>query len=120
MHALVEHEMDPSTPKNKNVMMQRLANAHLERNSGDTQPHSRATLRSEASVTILGGIIDLSNILPYASFHVSNNPALQQKLYEEIMTVWPDPRSPAPAYEVLRHLPYLVSHFYDSFFSRIF
>ena len=101
-------------------MMQRLANANLERNSGDTQPHSRATLRSEASVTILGGIIDLSNILPYASFHVSNNPALQQKLYEEIMTVWPDPRSPAPAYEVLRHLPYLVSHFYDSFFSRIF
>ncbi|KAJ5673623.1 cytochrome p450 domain-containing protein [Penicillium longicatenatum] len=107
VHALVEHELDPSTPKSKNSMVQRLVNAHTENTYRDGHPHPRATLRAEAAVTMMGGFIDLSNILPYATFQVANNLALQEKLYEELKNVWPDSRTLAPDYEVLRHLPYL-------------
>jgi hypothetical protein len=105
----LDHEKDPSTPKNKDSMAQRLLNAHLDSKSGHAVPHSDGVVISEAEVTMWGGIIDLSNILPYGTFEVSQSATLQEKLYEELRGVWPDASSPVPSYEVLRHLPYLVS-----------
>lgn len=115
MYSLVEHEMDPKTPKNEDSMVQRLANSHLSGKTVQTEPHSQATLRSEAAVTIMGGFIDMANIFPYGTFKVAQDPKLQKALYEELKDVWPNHFTPIPSYEVLRHLPYLVSNFFTFF-----
>lgn len=108
MEAMIQHEKGSSTQKNPDAMMQRLINARYGGNGESTAPYSDAVLQSEAEVTIWGGIIDLSNILPLGTFMVSQNPELQTSLHEELKAAWPDSRTPVPAYEVLRHLPILV------------
>ncbi|PKS11144.1 hypothetical protein jhhlp_002905 [Lomentospora prolificans] len=108
MTALVRHEKREGAPKRENCMMQRLINAHLGDKSKSKEPLSEAALEAEAEVTMWGGIIDLSNILPFGTFMVSQSPQLQQELYEELRSAWPDIRAPAPLYEDLRQLPILV------------
>lgn len=109
MAALIQHENDQSTHKNMDCMMQRLMNAHLHSKSESSTPLSDAVLQSGAEVTMWGGVIDLSNILPFGTFMVSQDSQLQQRLYEELKSTWPDLHTPIPSYDVLRQLPLLVS-----------
>lgn len=109
MAALIQHENDQSTHKSVDCMMQRLMNAHLHNKSESSAPLSDAVLQSEAEVTMWGGILDLSNILPFGTFMVSKDSQLQQRLYEEVKSAWPDLRNPIPSYDTLRQLPLLVS-----------
>lgn len=90
--------------------MQRLMKAHLDPKSGSKEPHSDDVLISEALVTMWGGIIDMANLLPYGTFKVAQDTELCERIYEEIRTVWQNINDPVPSYEVLRHLPYLVSN----------
>ena len=106
---LVRYEKDQNTPKNMDSMLQRLINAHLESKLEGATPFSDVVLASEAVVTMWGGIIDLSNIVPFGTFMISQDLQLQQRLYEELKSTWADLNTPVPSYEVLRHLPLLVS-----------
>ena len=90
-------------------MLQRLINAHRERKPEGVKPLSDTVLASEAVVTMWGGIIDLSNIVPFGTFMISQDLQLQQRLYEELKSTWADLNTPVPSYEILRHLPLLVS-----------
>ena len=90
--------------------MQRLINAHLDGKTSTNEPYPDSVLLAEAQVTILGGIIDLANILPFGTYHLSQRPELQDIIYEELKSIWPDSSTIVPSYEVLRHLPYLVSY----------
>ncbi|KAK5992629.1 Cytochrome P450 monooxygenase ppzG [Cladobotryum mycophilum] len=107
LEAALEHEKDPNTPKNVDSMIQRLLNAHLDSKSDSTQPHSDNVLLSEVEVTMWGGMIDLSNIFPFGTFMVSRDLMLQQRLYEELKSLWSDLNTPVPSYTVLRELPLL-------------
>ena len=108
MAELVRHEQGQSPSKNVDCMMKRLMTAHLQSKSESSIPLSDAVLQSEAEVTMWGGIIDLSNIAPFGTFMVSRDSQLQQRLYEELKSAWPDLHTPVPSYDVLRHLPLLV------------
>ncbi|KAL2061094.1 hypothetical protein VTL71DRAFT_9146 [Oculimacula yallundae] len=107
MATLVQHEQDPSKPKNPDSMMQRLMTSHLDSKSDDSTPLSNTVLEAEATVTMWGGILDLSNILPYGTFMIAQDKILQSRLHDELRTVWPDFKTEVPSYEVLRELTLL-------------
>lgn len=67
-------------------------------------------LTLECSATILGGIIDTSNILQYGLFRLCADQILQQQLCEEIDSIWPAEVDAIPETSVLSNLPLLVSH----------
>lgn len=78
-------------------------------NSGrNGKPLPESALLDEAVEVMHGGVLDISNILPYGTFHLARDPKAQQKLHEELKGVWENPADPIPHYESLRHLPYLV------------
>lgn len=66
-------------------------------------------LTLECSATILGGIVDASNILQYGLFHLCADQVLQQQLFQEIDSVWSAEVSDIPETTVLSTLPLLVS-----------
>ncbi|KAJ5205354.1 Cytochrome P450 [Penicillium cf. griseofulvum] len=66
-----------------------------------------AQLTSECQGTMFGGVINMANMLPYGAFCVSQDPALQERLFRELEAAWPDPNSPAPSFEELSQLPIL-------------
>ncbi|KAH8662492.1 cytochrome P450 [Xylariales sp. PMI_506] len=103
--ALVRHEKDPKTPKREDSMMQRMINADLT--GIQTEPFSDAVLATEAMMTMFGGVLDLTNILSFGTFMVSQDSDLQQGVYDELKAAWPNPRDTVPSYEVLRQLPLL-------------
>ncbi|KAJ5518584.1 Cytochrome P450 E-class group I [Penicillium expansum] len=71
-----------------------------------TERDDRALL-DEAIGVMHGGVLDISNVLPYGTFHLAQDPKAQQKLYEELKGVWKNPADPIPDHEILRNLPYL-------------
>ncbi|KAJ5096914.1 cytochrome p450 domain-containing protein [Penicillium angulare] len=107
LEQLVAHEKSPNTPKNNDAMARRFLDAHLDPRSSSTIPHPDEVVVAETEVTMWGGITDMSNILPYATFEVAQNPTLQETLLEELKVSWPDCHGPIPSYEVLSKLPYL-------------
>ncbi|XP_044722102.1 cytochrome p450 domain-containing protein [Hirsutella rhossiliensis] len=116
---LVQHEKHSKTAKNTNCLMQRFINAHLESKSQNTVPLSEVVLEDETILTMYGGIVDLANIVPFGTFMVSEDSRLQQRLYEELKSVWPDRSASVPSYEVLRHLPLLAVVSAPSYFVHM-
>lgn len=57
---------------------------------------------------MLGGVIDLSNILPYGAFWVCESWGLQEELHEELKSIWEHADDPIPSYARLAKLPLLV------------
>ena len=58
--------------------------------------------------TMFGGVINLANMLPYGTFCVCESETLQQKLYEELSTIWDRPDDSIPSYQRLATLTILV------------
>jgi hypothetical protein len=108
VHKLVQHEKRSDTPKKPDAMVQRLMHAHLDSSKGQTAPLSDVDIESEVEVTMWAGIIDLLNIMALGVFQVTQDLEMQERLYEELISVWPDPESPVPAYGQLRKLKLLV------------
>ncbi|KOC17618.1 hypothetical protein AFLA70_712g000361 [Aspergillus flavus AF70] len=71
------------------------------------KPLPESALLDEAVGVMHGGVLDISNVLPYGTFCLAQDFKLQQKLYEELKGVWKNPADPIPDYEVLRKLPFL-------------
>jgi hypothetical protein len=42
------------------------------------------------------------------TYYLLHNPEMHERLFEELLTIWPDLNQP-PRYEALEQLPYLVS-----------
>lgn len=66
-------------------------------------------LVTECTATILGGVIDPSNVFQYGIFRLCEDKAMQQRICDEISTVWPRGSSEIPDTRVLKELPLLVS-----------
>ncbi|KAJ5570099.1 Cytochrome P450 [Penicillium hispanicum] len=64
-------------------------------------------LTAECMGTMFGGVINIANMLPYGAFCASQDPALQEELYRELVAVWPDVNGPMPGYDQLSQLPVL-------------
>ncbi|KAH9052057.1 putative P450 monooxygenase [Lactarius deliciosus] len=76
-------------------------------NKGRPSP-SRLSLSQEAAA-LLGAGSDSSAIAATAiSYHVLHNPEVQQRLVDELRTVWPVLEE-VPRYEVIEKLPYLTA-----------
>jgi hypothetical protein len=43
------------------------------------------------------------------TYHLLHNPEMRERLFGELLTVWPDLSQP-PRFETLERLPYLVSN----------
>ncbi|KAK4870265.1 hypothetical protein LT330_005319 [Penicillium expansum] len=71
------------------------------------KPLPESALLDEAIGVMHGGVLDISNVLPYGTFHLAQDSEAQQKLYEELKGVWKNPADPIPDHEILRNLPYL-------------
>lgn len=67
-----------------------------------------SALSSECQGTVFGGVINLANMLPYGTFRVCKDRSMQQQLYEELVTIWPDAHDAIPSYEQLQKLTLLV------------
>lgn len=67
-------------------------------------------LVTECTATILGGVIDPSNVFQYGIFRLCEDQALQKRLCEEVDTVWARGSYDIPDTRVLKELPLLVSH----------
>lgn len=67
-----------------------------------------SNLTSECMGTMFGGVINLANMLPFGAFCVCSDMELQERLYEELKSVWEDPNEPIPPYSTLFELPVLV------------
>lgn len=66
-------------------------------------------LTQETTVTVLGGIIDASNVLQYGLFHICSDLELERRLQNEIDSVWPQNSSTVPETVLFQKLPMLVS-----------
>ncbi|KAF7586336.1 hypothetical protein BBP40_009064, partial [Aspergillus hancockii] len=77
---------------------------NLNTSGGDSPP---AVLVDEVKGTMLGGVIDIANILPYGAFQVSQDPILQDLLFEELRGGWAHINDPVPVYETLSRFPIL-------------
>jgi hypothetical protein len=67
-------------------------------------------LTSECIGTLYGGIIDLSNMLPFGCFSVGRDETLQDNLFVELRSIWEDVDEIMPSYYQLKQLPVLVSN----------
>ena len=65
-------------------------------------------LTSECMGTMFGGVINMANMLPYATFCVCESGTLQTELHEELESIWENANDSIPNYERLRDLPLLV------------
>jgi hypothetical protein len=65
-------------------------------------------LTSECMGTMFGGVINIANILPYGTFCVCEDEALQEELYEELKSIWGNANDAIPSYGRLIDLPLLV------------
>lgn len=65
-------------------------------------------LTSECMGTMFGGVINMANMLPYGAFRVCTDEDIEQKLYEELVSIWPSPNDAIPAFDRLEKLPHLV------------
>lgn len=65
-------------------------------------------LTSECQGTVFGGVINLANMLPYGAFCVCEDGLLQDSLFQELKSIWPDANEEIPTYEQLQALPLLV------------
>lgn len=92
--------------KDRATLIGNMVNPSSSRNG---KPLPESALLDEAVGVMHGGVLDISNILPYGTFHLAQDLKAQQKLYEELKGVWKNPADSIPSYEVLRKLPYLVS-----------
>lgn len=66
-------------------------------------------LVTECATTILGGVVDPPNVLQYGLFRLCDDRALQERMYEEIRTVWVGGSREIPEIRLLKSLPLLVS-----------
>lgn len=71
-------------------------------------------LVTECTATILGGVIDPSNVFQYGIFRLCEDQALQERLCQEIETVWAYGSGEIPETRVLKELPLLVSQLHSS------
>lgn len=69
-----------------------------------------SVVRSEAIGFMLAGTVDPPNILSLTTFMAARDPALQERLYQELKSSWPVMESPTPSYKALRSLPVLVRY----------
>jgi hypothetical protein len=74
-------------------------------------------MTAECMGTMFGGVINLANMLPYGAFRVCQDDALQQGLYDELVSVWPNLNEAIPPYDRLEKLPLLVIPFLYGNFS---
>ncbi|GAB1191083.1 hypothetical protein APSETT444_000252 [Aspergillus pseudonomiae] len=77
------------------------------RNGSESANVPSSVLVEEVMGTMLGGVIDIANILPYGAFQLSQSPQLQDRLYEELRGAWTNITDPIPDYETLCTLPLL-------------
>ncbi|KAE8409388.1 cytochrome P450 [Aspergillus pseudonomiae] len=77
------------------------------RNGSESASVPSSVLVEEVMGTMLGGVIDIANILPYGAFQLSQSPQLQDRLYEELRGAWTNITDPIPDYETLCTLPLL-------------
>ncbi|KAJ5290959.1 cytochrome P450 [Penicillium angulare] len=97
-----------STNGPKETFLHRLATRSLDgRFVADGTALPESILIEEALSTMLGGTLDMANALPYGTFCVSQNEELQEKIFQELKSVWPDSSTTLPDYDTLRHLPLL-------------
>lgn len=66
-------------------------------------------LTQETTVTVLGGIIDASNVLQYGLFRVCSDAKLAEDLQKEVDSVWAESSDTSPETVALQKLPLLVS-----------
>lgn len=69
-------------------------------------------LVTECTATILGGVIDPSNAFQYGIFRLCEDKALQERISQEIDTVWQRGSNDIPETRVLKDLGLLVSQTY--------
>lgn len=97
-----------STNGPKDTFLHRLATISSDgRIMADGTALSESILVEEVMSTMLGGIIDMANALPYGTFCISQDEKLQDKVFQELQSVWPDSSDPVPDYDILRQLPIL-------------
>jgi hypothetical protein len=66
-------------------------------------------LLKETTATLLGGVVDASNVVQYGFFHICSDPKLAQALRDEVDSVWPSSNDLNPETAALQKLPLLVS-----------
>jgi cytochrome P450 len=74
-----------------------------------TEEKSFPRLWQEAQVVIGAGADTTANALTITHFHILDNPDVQKRLREELITAWPDKSEPAQL-KIIEQLPYLVFH----------
>ena len=67
---------------------------------------SDAEVLAQSIIFLIAGYETSSNTLGFVSYFLATNPDVQEKLQEEIDSVWAD-ESKMPSYETVNELPYL-------------
>ena len=67
---------------------------------------SDADVLAQSVIFLVAGYETSSNTLGFICYHLATNPDVQEKLQEEIDSVWDD-ESKMPSYETVNELPYL-------------
>ena len=67
---------------------------------------SDAEVLAQSVIFLIAGYETSSNTLGFVSYFLATNPDVQEKLQEEIDSVWAD-ESKMPSYETVNELPYL-------------
>ena len=67
---------------------------------------SDAEVLAQSVIFLIAGYETSSNTLGFVSYFLATNPDVQEKLQEEIDSVWAD-ENKMPSYETVNELPYL-------------
>jgi cytochrome P450 len=70
---------------------------------------NKRDLIDEAQVLIFGGVDTFGNATMLGIHHLLENPSMVQRLKAELLSIWPDLKSPPPRFEDLEKLPYLTA-----------
>ena len=106
--ALVEHEEHETA-------LHHLLMPHPDKGQPDIP--SEKVLWEEAGNLIAGGSETVATVINVGVFHVLNNPAVHERLVEELKRAWPELEM-TMRYETLEKLPYLVRGYYCTSSAR--
>ena len=106
--ALVEHEEHETA-------LHHLLMPHPDKGQPDIP--SEKVLWEEAGNLIAGGSETVATVINVGVFHVLNNPAVHERLVEELKRAWPELEM-TMRYETLEKLPYLVRGYYCTSLAR--
>ena len=114
MHQIYGILRNPSSLENASHKI--IYHSLLGRDAKRRRSLSKLNLWHEAGALLGGGSDTVAVAATTISYHVLHNPEVQQRLVNELRTVWPVLEE-VPRYEVFEKLPYLASPYNDGWFN---